>query len=86
MPASRETAKPAKDPAHEAPLSKGSRRLLQLSLATPRPCPWGPNCICLTLPEGRALRRVGRIVRQWRRRKVRRERMLARAHAQAMRG
>jgi hypothetical protein len=65
---------------HDAPLTKASRRLLRLSLGTPRPCPWGPNCICLTLPEQRTLRRVGRIVRQWRHRARCRERMLARAH------
>ena len=72
--------------AHDAPLTKASRRLLTLSLGTPRPCPWGPNCICLTLPERRTLRRVGRIVRQWRHRVRRRERMLAQAHAQALHG
>jgi hypothetical protein len=74
------------DPGHDhldPPLTKASRRLLKLSVSTPRPCPWGPNCICLTLPERRTLRRVGRIARQWRRRVHRRERMLARAHAQA---
>jgi hypothetical protein len=63
------------DPAHanfDPPLSKASRRLLKLSIATPRPCPWGPSCICLTLPEGRALRRVAKIVRQWKR-QVRRD-------------
>jgi hypothetical protein len=54
------------------PLSKASRRLLTLSLATPRPCPWGPSCIYLTLPERQALRRIARIVRQWKR-QVRRE-------------
>ncbi len=77
------------DPAHERhepPLTKASQRLLKLSMSTPRPCPWGPNCICLTLPERRTLRRVGRIARQWRRRARHRERMLARAHAQASRG
>jgi hypothetical protein len=63
------------DPAQaefEPPLSKASRRLLKLAIATPRPCPWGPSCICLTLPEGRALRRVAKIIRQWKR-QVRRE-------------
>lgn len=54
------------------PLSKASRRLLTLSLATPRPCPWGPSCILLTLPERRALRRIAKIVGQWKR-QVRRE-------------
>jgi len=63
----------------EPPLSEASRRLLKLAIATPRPCPWGPSCICLTLPEGRALRRVAKIVRQWKR-QVRRE---ARKQAQA---
>ncbi len=49
-----------------APLSHVSRKLLQLSFVTPRPCRC-PGCICLTPPERRALRRVGRIVRQWKR-------------------
>jgi hypothetical protein len=68
------TALPADPPPADAspPLSKASRRLLTLSLATPRPFPWGPNCICLTLPERRALRRIAKIVRQWKR-QVRRE-------------
>jgi hypothetical protein len=56
-----------------APLSKSSRRLLQISLVTPRPCRCG-GCICLTPPERRALRRVARIVRQWKRQERRRER------------
>ena len=60
-------------------LSKASRRLLKLSIATPRPCPWGPTCICLSLPERRALRRIVKIVRQWKR-QVRRQ---ARERAQA---
>lgn len=60
------------------PISRSSRRLLQLSLITPRPCPTG-GCICLTHQERRALKRVSRIVRQWRR-QVRRQ---ARAEAQA---
>jgi hypothetical protein len=79
----------ALDPAHEChepPLIKASRRLLKLSMSTPRPCPWAPNCICLTLPERRTLRRVGRIARQWQRRVRHGERTLARAHAQASRG
>ena len=62
------------EPAHanfDPPLGKASRRLLKLSMATPRPCPWGPSCICLTLPEGRALRRVAKIVRQWKRQVLR---------------
>jgi hypothetical protein len=54
------------------PLSKASRRLLKLSIATPRPCPWGPTCIWLTVPERQALRRIAKIVRQWKR-LVRRE-------------
>ena len=61
-----------------AELSRSSRRLLQLSLITPRVCRC-PGCICLTHQERRALKRVGRIVRQWRR-QVRRQ---ARAEAQA---
>jgi len=82
MPDLERTPDPAHDP-HGPPLTKASRRLLQLSVSTPRPCAWRPNCICLTLPERRTLRRVGRIVRQWRARVRRRERELARAHAQA---
>ncbi len=73
---------PNSDPAQdrfEPPLTKASRRLLKLSIATPRPCPWGRNCICLTLPERRALRRIAKIGRQWKR-QVRRE---ARERAQA---
>ena len=54
-------------------LSQSSRRLLKLSFVTPRPCRC-PGCICLTPPERRALRRVGRIVRQWRRQERRRTR------------
>jgi hypothetical protein len=54
-------------------LSKSSRRLLKLSFVTPRPCRC-PGCICLTPPERRALRRVARIVRQWKRQTRRRER------------
>jgi hypothetical protein len=63
MPNSQHTPDSAHGP-HDAPLTKASRRLLKLSLGTPRPCPW---------------------VRQWRHRVHRRERMLARAHAQAKR-
>lgn len=64
------------------PVSRSSRRLLQLSLITPRPCQCG-GCICLTLPERRTLRRVSKIVRQWRRRQRQRARMIARALAEA---
>jgi hypothetical protein len=59
-----------------AQLSKSSRRLLQLSLVTPRPCRC-PGCICLTHHERAALRRVGKIVRKWRRQ------VRARARAEA---
>jgi hypothetical protein len=52
-------------------LSKPSHRMLELSFVAPRPCRCG-GCICLTPPERRALRRVTRIVRQWRR-QVRRQ-------------
>ena len=69
-------------PSYDTPLSRSSRRLLQLSLVTPRPCPTG-GCICLTLPERRTLRRVSKIVRQWRRRQRQRARLIARARAQA---
>jgi hypothetical protein len=85
MPNIERTPDPAPDQA-DPPLTKASRRLLQLSMSTPRPFPLGPNCICLTLPERGALRRVGRIARQWRRRVRRRERLLARAPAQAAQG
>jgi hypothetical protein len=61
-----------------AELSKSSRRLLQLSLVTPRPCRC-PGCICLTHHERAAMRRVGRIVRKWKRQ----VRARARAEAQA---
>ncbi len=71
MPNIERTPSPADDRS-DPPLSKASRRLLKLSIATPRPCPWGPACICLTLPERRALRRIAKIVRQWKR-QVRRE-------------
>jgi hypothetical protein len=64
------------------PISRSSRRLLQLSLITPRPCPTG-GCICLTVAERRTLRRVSRIARQWRRQERRRARMIARARAEA---
>jgi hypothetical protein len=64
------------------PISRSSRRLLQLSLITPRPCQCG-GCICLTLAERRTLRRVSKIVRQWRRRQRQRARMIARARAEA---
>jgi hypothetical protein len=53
-------------------LSKSSRRLLTLSLVTPRPCHCG-GCICLTPPERRAMRRVARIVRLWKRQTRRQE-------------
>ena len=85
MPKTRRTPDPAHDP-HDPPLTKASRRLLKLSMSTPRPFPWGPNCICLTLPERRTLRRIGRIARQWHRQVRRRERMLARARAHVARG
>lgn len=67
----------------EPPLSKASRRLLKLAIATPRPCPWGPSCICLTLPEGRALRRVAKIVRQWKRQLLREARERAQERLEA---
>lgn len=66
----------------DTPLSRSSRRLLQLSLITPRPCHCG-GCICLTPPERRNLRRVSKIARQWRLRERRRARMIARARAEA---
>ncbi len=70
------------DLASQRPISRASRRLLQLSLVTPRPCPVG-GCICLTLPERQAMRRVTRIARQWRRQVRRRARIVAQARAEA---
>jgi hypothetical protein len=67
---------------NDFPISRSSRRLLQLSLITPRPCPTG-GCICLTVPERRTLRRVSKIVRQWQRRQRHRARLIARARAEA---
>jgi len=66
-----------------APLSRTSSRLLQLSLVTPRPCPWGPHCIWLTPAEGRALRRIAKIVRQWKRQVRRAARERARVRLEA---
>jgi hypothetical protein len=70
------------DLTNTVPISRSSRRLLQLSLITPRPCHCG-GCICLTPPERRTLRRVSKIARQWRRQERRRARMIARARAEA---
>jgi hypothetical protein len=75
------TPAPSRGHAH-APLSRSSRRLIQLSLVTPRPCHIG-SCICLTHPERRALHRVSKIVRQWKRQVRRRVRERARIEAQA---
>ena len=66
MPSIDPNPEPAQD-RFDPPLTKASQRLLKLSIATPRPCAWGPCCICLTLPERRGLRRVAKIVRQWKR-------------------
>lgn len=55
------------------PLSHASLRLLRLSFVAPRPCRCG-SCICLTRPERRAMRRVTRIARQWRRQSERQAR------------
>ncbi len=65
------------------PLSRASRRLLQISLVTPRPCPRCGGCICLTRAERLGLRRVTRIARQWRRRVRREAREAARRRAEA---
>ncbi len=70
-----------------AQLSRSSRRFLKLSFATPRPIRC-PGCICLTPGERRALRRVGKIVRQLKR-QVRHEVRRQAAHqarAQVSRG
>ena len=82
MPSTDPNPDPAQD-RFDPPLTKASRRLLKLSIATPRPCPWGPNCICLTLPERRALRRIAKIVRQWKRQVRREARERAQAHLEA---
>jgi hypothetical protein len=66
-------------------LSRSSRRLLQLSLVTPRPCRF-PGCICLTHHERRALKRVGKIVGKWRRQLRRQAREEARARPDARKG
>ena len=68
-----------------AELSRSSRRLLQLSLITPRVCRC-PGCICLTHQERRALKRVNMIVRQWRRQVRRQAREEARARDEARPG
>jgi hypothetical protein len=68
---------------HPVPISRASRRLLQLSLVTPRPCPRCGGCICLTRAERLAMRRVTKIARQWRRRVRRDARNMARARAEA---
>jgi hypothetical protein len=66
-------------------ISRSSRRLLQLSLITPRVCRC-PGCICLTHQERRAMRRVGKIVRKWRRQVRRKAREEARARDEARPG
>ena len=59
---------PTETPPDRSPgLARASRQLLHLSFAVPRPCPWGPCCICLNHLERRAIRRVGKIVRRWKR-------------------
>lgn len=68
---------------NNAPISRASRRLLQLSLVTPRPCPSCGGCICLTRAERQSLRRVTKIARRWRRQVRRRAQMVARARAEA---
>lgn len=65
------------------PISRASRRLLQLSLVTPRPCPRCGGCICLTRAERQSLRRVTKIARHWRRQVRREARELARTRAEA---
>jgi uncharacterized membrane protein len=65
------------------PMSRASRRLLQLSMVTPRPCPACGGCICLTPAERRSLRRVTKIARQWRRRVRRAARDAAKRRAEA---
>jgi len=64
-------------------ISRASRRLLQLSFVTPRPCRCCGGCICLIRGERRALRRVTRIARQWRRQVRREAREAARLRAEA---
>lgn len=67
---------------HQAPMSRASRRLLQLSLVTPRPFPRCGGCICLTRAERLGMRRVTRIARQWRRQVRREAQKLARSRAE----
>lgn len=64
------------------PLSRASRRLLQLAMVTPRPCPRCGGCICLTRAERVAMRRVTKIARQWRKRVRREAQELARVRAE----
>jgi len=70
-------------PTHEAPISRASRRLLQLSLVTPRPCPRCGGCICLTRAERQTFRRVTKIARRWRHYVRREAREAARVRAEA---
>jgi len=65
------------------PMSRASRRLLQLSLVTPRPCPTCGGCICLTPAERRSLRRVTKIARRWRRWTRREAQLAAKQRAEA---
>lgn len=64
-------------------ISRASRRLLQLSLVTPRPCRCCGACIFLTPAERRSMRRVTKIARRWRRHVRRQAREAARARAEA---
>lgn len=57
-------------------LPRSSLQLLRLSFVTPRVSRC-PGCICLTHQERRAMRRVGRIVRKWKRHVRRQERAAA---------
>ena len=82
MPSIDPNPEPAQD-RFDPPPTKASRRLLKLSIATPRPCAWGPCCICLALPERRGLSRVAKIVRQWKRQVRREARERARARLKA---
>jgi hypothetical protein len=65
------------------PLSHSSLRLLRLSFVSPRPCRWGTCCICLNRQERIAMRRVGKIVRKWRRQVKMNARLAVRERAAA---
>ena len=76
------TVQPIDHDPQRVPLTRASRRLLQLAMVTPRPCPRCGGCICLSRAERIAMRRVTKIARQWRKRVRREARELARVRAE----